>query len=92
MGMKNKPSAKNLSVNANKGELLKLIVFGSDEEFELLGDNPSTGSQTVIPVIMLAFTLLIACILLVKFKNRVFRIKQKRRYFVYIYVKANTQE
>ncbi|MBQ3088220.1 MAG: hypothetical protein IJC36_01160 [Clostridia bacterium] len=69
MGMKNKPSAKTLSVNANKGELLKLIVFGSDEEFELLGDNPSTGSQTVIPVIMLAFTLLIACILLVKFKK-----------------------
>ena len=71
MGLELKPNASALSVNANNGELTELVVFGSKAEQEIIGDdnNPVTGSESVLPVILLAFTLLIACVTLVKFKK-----------------------
>lgn len=71
MGYELKPNAAALSVNTDNGELTELVVFGSKAEQELIGDNgnPVTGSESVLPVILLAFTLLIACVTLVKLKK-----------------------
>ncbi len=71
MGYELKPNAAALSVNTDNGELTELVVFGSKAEQEIIGDdnNPVTGSESVLPVILLAFTLLIACVTLVKFKK-----------------------
>lgn len=69
MGKAEKPEVGTLSVNANKGHLEKLVVFGSTEEEALIGENPVTGSGTVLPVVLLFFTTLISCVLLLKSKK-----------------------
>ena len=69
MGKAEKPEVGTLSVNANKGHLEKLVVFGSTEEEALIGDSPATGSRSVAPVLLLFFTTLISCVLLLKSKK-----------------------
>ena len=112
MGFDKKQKNETLSVNANKGELKELVVFGSEEDSnkdddsdaesnddsnnDLSGNtnnefnndsfgesennsnneyedytegNPSTGSGTVLPVVILFITLLVTCVLLQRFKK-----------------------
>lgn len=69
MGMAEKPGVSGLSVNKNKGELKELVVFGSQAEEELMGESPATGSESVLPILLLFFTTLISCVLLFKFKK-----------------------